>query len=166
MFAFEAGGSYGFSLDKDDKRVLDSDFDIKTQIRRTQYIASGGLLWTPIYGKTQLTSGRVVYFDSFLTFQGGMTGVDYTYEQCVVPQDPKLAADSPPKPAEQVKSYPTGVIGFGQKYFLSQNSGLRWDLRDYIFQYEKGDGTCTPAVAIGPDIHQNITLQLGASTFF
>lgn len=157
MFALEVGGSYGFSIDKDDKRILNDEFDIKTQILRTQYIAGGGLLWTPIYGKTQLTSGRVVYFDSFLTFQGGMTGIDYTYEQCITPAD---------KPAAQTKSYPTGIIGFGQKYFLSQNAGLRWDVRDYIFSYEKGDGTCTPAEPVGADIHQNITLQIGASTFF
>lgn len=165
MFAFEAGGAYGFSIDKDDKRILDDEFDIKTQILRTQYIGSGGLLWTPIYGKTQLTSGRVVYFDSFLTFQGGMTGINYTYEQCIKPPAAK-AQELPEPPPSVTKSYPTGVIGFGQKYFLSQNSGLRWDVRDYIFSYEKGDGTCTPDVPVGTDLHQNITLQIGASTFF
>ena len=166
MFAFEAGGSYGFSIDKDDKRILNDEFDIKTQILRTQYIANGGLLWTPIYGKTQLTSGRVVYFDSFLTIEGGLTGIDYQYDQCIVPTDPVKAKDSPPQPPRQTKSYPTGVVGFGQKYFLSQNAGLRWDVRDYIFSYEKGDSTCTPEIPIGAEIHQNITLQLGASTFF
>lgn len=164
MFAIEAGGAYGFSVDKEDKRILDDEFDIKTQILRTQYIFNGGLLWTPIYGKTQLTSGRVVYFDSFLTFQAGMTGINYTYEQCITP--PADKPDLPQKPAAQTKGYPTGIIGFGQKYFLSQSSGLRWDVRDYIFSYEKGDGTCTPEVAIGTEAHNNITLQLGASTFF
>jgi outer membrane beta-barrel protein len=160
--AIELGGSYGASIDKEDKRILEDEFDINTQILRTQYIFNGGLLWTPIYGKTQLPAGDVVYFDSFLSFQAGMTGVSYTYEQCETVDDrPDLV-----QPAPQTKSYPTFLIGFGQKYFLSKTFGLRWDVRDYLFSYEKGDGTCTPDVPIGSSIHQNITLQWGASKFF
>lgn len=166
MFALELGASYGFSIDKEDKRILEQEFDINTQILRTQYIFNGGLLWTPIYGKTQLPSGQVIYFDSFLTAQAGMTGIEYTYEQCSVPDDPEAAKKADPKPAAQTKSYPTVVLGFGQKYFVSKDFGLRWDVRDYAFSYEKGDGTCTPDVPLGSELHNNITLQLGASTFF
>lgn len=165
MFALELGMSYGFSIDKEDKRILEDEYEINTQILRTQYIFGGGLVWTPIYGKTQLPSGQVVYFDSFLTFQGGMTGIQYTYEQCIVPPADK-ADELAGKPAEQTKGYPTFTMGFGQKYFLSQTLSLRWDVRDYLFQYEKGDGSCTPDVPIGTGIHQNITLQMGAATFF
>lgn len=165
MFALELGMSYGFSIDKEDKRILEDEFDINTQILRTQYIFGGGIMWTPIYGKTQLPSGQVVYFDSFLTAQAGMTGIQYTYEQCVTP--PADKADSlPSKPAEQTKGYPTINVGFGQKFFLSRDFSLRWDVRDYIFSYEKGDGSCTPDVPLGSGVHQNITLQMGAATFF
>lgn len=167
MFAFELGAAYGFSIDKEDKRILeDSPYDIKTQILRTQYIANGGLIWTPVYGKTQLPGGDLVYFDSFLTFQAGMTGINYTYEQCIVPDDPEKAKDQPPKPAPATKGYPSAILGFGQKYFISQNTGVRWDVRDNLFQYEKADGTCTPEIPVGKELHQNITLQFGASTFF
>ncbi len=165
MFALEFGASYGFSIDKEDKRILEDEFQINTQILRTQYIFGGGLLWTPIYGKTQLPSGDVVYFDSFGTVQAGLTGINYTYEQCVSPPADK-ADILPAKPAAQTKSYPTLAIGVGQKYFLSQDFGLRWEVRDYIFSYEKGDGSCTPDISQGSDIHNNITLQMGASTFF
>ena len=168
MMAIELGVAYGFSIDKEDKRILQDDFQINTQILRTQYIANGGLLWTPIYGKTQLPSGQVVYFDSFVTAQAGLTGINYTYEQCVTPPSGSAASANNPtvKPAPQTKGYPTGIFGVGQKYFLSQDFGLRWDVRDYVFQYEKADGSCTPDVPVGKDIHNNITLQLGASTFF
>ena len=159
--AIELGGSYGVSVDKQDKQILEDEFEINTQILRTQYIFNGGLLWTPIYGKTQLPAGDVVYFDSFLSFQAGMTGVNYTYEQC---ED--VPAEGLVKPAPQVKSYPTFLIGFGQKYFLSKTFGLRWDVRDYLFSYEKGHGTCTPEVTVGSGLQQNITLQWGASKFF
>jgi outer membrane beta-barrel protein len=162
--AIELGGAYGFSIDKDDKQILDDEFEIKTQILRTQYIFNGGLVWTPIYGKTQLPAGDVVYFDSFLTFQAGMTGINYTYEQCAEP--PPGRDGLPQRPAAQTISYPTFILGFGQKYFVSKDFGLRWDVRDYIFSYEKGDGTCTPEEPVGSSIHQNITLQWGASKFF
>jgi outer membrane beta-barrel protein len=166
MFALELGASYGFSIDKEDKRILKDEFGIQTQILRTQYIFSGSLLWTPIYGKTQLTSGRLVYFDSFLTAGAGMTGIDYNYEQCI-PADAGNASGAPTdKPAQQTKGYPTFIMGIGQKFFLSRDFGLRWDLRDHFFQYEKGDGTCTPDTPQGKAVQQNVTLQLGASTFF
>lgn len=165
MFAVELGLSYGFSIDKEDKRILEDEYDIKTQILRTQYIANGGIVWTPIYGKTQLPSGDVVYFDSFLTAQVGTTGIQYTYEQCITPPDDK-ASDAPAKPSPTTKGYPTFMLGFGQKYFVNESVGLRWDVRDYFFQYAKADGSCTPDVDQGNEFHQNVTLQLGASTFF
>jgi outer membrane beta-barrel protein len=170
MFAMEIAGAYGFSIDKEDKRILEDEFDIKTSILRTQYIFNGGLVWTPIYGKTQLPSGDLVYFDSFATFQAGMTGIEYTYEQCVVPPSDSAGAaagDTTEKPPAKTVGYPTFLVGFGQKYFISQNTGLRWDVRDYFFQYQKADGSCDPAGGeAGSGLHQNVTLQLGASTFF
>src|SRR6185503_674806 len=57
MFAAEFTGSYGASVDKEDKRILQDTFSINTQILRTEYMGTGGLVWTPIYGKTQLSSG-------------------------------------------------------------------------------------------------------------
>jgi hypothetical protein len=66
----ELSGTYGFSIDKDDKKTLDDQYQIKTQIIRTQYALGGTLLWTPIYGKFQMPSGRVVYFDTYLSAGG------------------------------------------------------------------------------------------------
>ena len=171
MWAIEFEGAYGASLDKEDKRLLQDQFQINTQILRTQYIGTGGVLWTPIYGKTQLPSGNVVYFDSFVTAQGGMTGVQYTYEQCIVPttaaaQQTANQSGYGQKPSPTVKSYPTLNLGFGQKYFVTQDWGLRWDVHDYVFPYNTADGSCTPGTGGKSDIHNNITLQLGASMFF
>jgi len=162
MLALEVSGAYGFSIDKEDKRILQDEFQINTQILRTQYEFTGGVLWTPIYGKTQLSSGKVIYFDSFVTAQAGMTGIQYTYEQCV--QSPDGKGNS--KPPASSKGYPTVALGVGQQYFLSQDMGLRWDVRDYAFQYAKADGSCTPDVPQGNDLHNNITVQIGAATFF
>jgi len=164
MLALEIDGSYGFSIDKDDKKLLHDDFKINTAILRTEYIFGGGLLWTPIYGKTELPSGQMVYFDSFVTGQVGMTGIEYTYDNCEPPRTGH--PDDQPVPPTTTKAYPTGTLGFGQKYFLSQDTGLRWDVRDYIFPYSKADGECTTGSASGNGLQQNVTLQFGASTFF
>lgn len=170
MFALELSGAYGFSIDKEDKRILEDEFDIKTSILRTQYLAAGGLIWTPIYGKTQLPSGDMVYFDSFGVVQAGMTGIEYTYEQCVVPPADSAGAASgennTTKPPAKTVSYPSLSIGVGQKYFLTRSFGLRWDVRDYLFQYNKADGACEAGSVSGSGFAQNITLQFGASTFF
>lgn len=164
MFAFEVNGQYGFKIDKEDKRLLESEFDISTQILQTQYVFSGGLLWTPIYGKTQLSSGQVVYFDDFIILQAGMTGIYYDYKQCEKSKNSSNQnQDSSPTP--KVVSYPSLNIGLGQKYFLTQDFSLRWDVKDNIFSYNTSDGACAPDDGVS-DIQNNITLSFGASTFF
>ena len=76
----EVAGSYGISIDKNDKTLLKEEFDINTIILRTEYIVSGALLWTPVYGKFQTDEGSLIYFDTFLSFGGGLTGIDYQYD--------------------------------------------------------------------------------------
>lgn len=167
MIALELGASMGLSVDKEDKRILDDEFDIKTQILRTKYIVNGGILWTPVYGKTQLPSGQLVYFDSFLHASLGMTGVDYDYAQCI-PSDADKATtgESIDQPAPATFTYPTFLIGVGQKYFLDKSLAFRWDVREHAFSYPKQDGSCLPTEPLGNTIHHNITLQFGVSTFF
>ena len=159
MFALEVGAAKGLSIDKEDKRILEDEFDIKTSIRRTNYTLTGGLLWTPMYGKTQLPSGYVVYFDNFLSMQGGMTGIEYKYERC----DKTLEQTNIAPPSPTTKSYPTLNIGFGQKFFVSQNVSIRWDVRDNLFLYNPDDGECAPPAEASPSAMQNnITLQFGS----
>jgi len=157
-WALEINGAYGASIDKQDKTLLKRDFQISTQILRTAYIAAGGLLWTPVYGKTQLPGGDVVYFDSFLSVEAGMTGISYDYAQCVSPNTTK--------PAPTTTGYPGVGLGFGQKFFLSEDTAIRWVVRDYLFIYNLADGSCDPTVPKGTNSQQNVTLQFGMSTFF
>ena len=166
--ALELSGGYGFSLDKEDKRILEDEYEIQTQILRTQYSLNGGLLWTPVYGKYQLSSGRVVYFDTFVTLGGGLTGVEYLYEQCRTGDDDvndeNVVASKPPP---TTKGYPGASIGIGQKFFISKSWGLRWDAKDNVFAYNAADGSCSPETTEGEQkLQNNITLQLGAMTFF
>lgn len=174
MFALELNASFGFSIDKEDKRVLDDEFEIKTQILKTKYIVGLGILWTPIYGKSQMPSGKLIYFDSYIYLGLGMTGIAYDFEQCQIPDDPDLAADVAEPPAPVTKNYPTGVIGLGQKYFVNRETAIRWDVRDHLFSYDAAnDGTCLPPPSSGIEardpankLHQNVTFSIGASTLF
>lgn len=168
-FALELTGAYGFSIDKEDKRILDSEFDIQTQILRTKDFLEAAIAWTPIYGKYQLASGRLVYFDTFITVGGGLTGVNYTYDHCIPPE--KLPANmrdsAPPVPSEKTVHYPSVVGGIGQRFFVSKSTSFKWDVKSHAFFYDLKDGDCNPETAESKTDNQiNITLQLGASRFF
>ena len=166
MFAFEGAGAYGFSIDKDDKKSLDANFKIKTQILRTQYFMEGGLLYTPVYGKYQLSSGRVIYLDTFFAAGGGMTGVNYLYDHCPKSADAPTGTNITDPPPPSTKSYPTVFMGGGQRIFLDKKTSLRWDVRAHFFSYNSADGACAPATAPKEAKTQtNITMQLGAGYF-
>ena len=163
----ELSAAIGTNIDKEDKRVLFDEFKIKTNIFRTFYTTEAALLWTPIYGKWQLASGRLVYFDTFLLGGVGITGIDWKYNDiCTEPEE-----GDPPLPADKVAQYPTFVFGVGQRYFLSKNTAIHWDLRGHSLQYKSLDAVCNPEAAEaagigGTDIHNNITVHFGASKFF
>ncbi|MEZ4742153.1 MAG: outer membrane beta-barrel domain-containing protein [Bdellovibrionota bacterium] len=165
QFALELAGAYGFSIDKDDKRILDDDFSIKTQIIRTQYLMEGSVLYTPIYGKYQLASGRLIYFDTFFALGAGISGVDYNYEQCLPPEDQANPDSTDEIPAPQVYQYPTITFGVGQKYFINKRDGIKWEVRDHYFTYDRQDGGC-PGEPSEKNPQHNMTLQVGYSRFF
>lgn len=166
MFALEVSGAKGISIDKEDKRILEDQFDIKTSLLRTDYLVTGGLLWTPMYGKTQLPSGQVIYFDNFLSVQGGLTGVFYDYKRCE--QNKGISGNNVvASRAPRTVSYPAINLGFGQKFFATRSFSIRWDVRSNVFFYNEADGDCDPEAAQGKTLNQNnINLQFGASTFF
>lgn len=164
--AIEGAGAFGLTIDKDDKKNLDSNFKIKTEIIRTKYFAEGGLLYTPIYGKYQLSSGALIYLDLFVAAGGGMTGVEYLYDHCPKPSDVPSDVTVTAPPAAKTASYPTGFLGLGQRVFLDKNVSLRWDIRSHFFSYNKGDGACDPLTAETSSGSQtNVTMQLGAGYF-
>lgn len=166
-FGFEVQGAFGFNLDKEDKRVLFDEFQIKTKIFRTLYAVEGNLQYTPIYGKWQLPTGRLVYFDTYLSVGGGLTGIDWKYSDFCTPASERRQGAAPVK-SDQVKSYPTFLMGLGQRYFLNKDLAVRWDIRNHSLFYNKFDAECTTdasAVEGGSGVHNTITLQVGATKF-
>ncbi len=169
-WAIEGQASYGFNIDREDKRVLFDEFDIKTQIFRTQYQMELALQYTPVYGKWQLPSGRLIYFDTYITGGVGQTGVSWEYDDfCEAP----TGTDAEALPGNAVKGYPTFMIGAGQRYFVNRTTSYRFEIKGHRFLYNELDAECSPlkAQASGQQFsssapHDVITILLGISRFF
>jgi outer membrane beta-barrel protein len=131
----EAQAGYALDIDRDDKIALDDSFHIKTILLRPETLANARLVWTPSYGKFNLTASDIVYFDTHVTVGAGYTGIRYVYDHCEPPD---------PMPASHTVQYPTVVLGLGQSYFLSKSSSLRIGLELQRFRYDTADGACAP----------------------
>lgn len=170
--ALEASFSYGFHFDKSDKRILFDEFEIKTQIFRTQLNSAIALQWTPIYGKWQLASGNLVYFDTYLQGGFGSTGINWQYSDFCDEPDFEQNPEAEPLPASKIASYPSFMLGAGQRYFVSKRQAYKLDFRFYRFLYNTLDAECSPIqVQEAGEFqegfpHDTITLQFGTSFFF
>lgn len=169
--AIEGTFAYGLSIDREDKRILFDEFDIKTQIFRTSLMSQVALQYTPIYGKWQLPTGKLVYFDTYLQAGVGTTGVEWRYTDFCEPPDNKLDPTAEGVPKNTTKSYPTFMAGVGQRYFVSRKMAYKWDLRANRFNYTILDGECSPIKAktlqglTGTAPHDTITLLIGVSYY-
>ena len=154
---FEFSYGYGTTSSKQEKTILANDFGIKTQIDRVQSLALAGVTLTPIYGKYQLAGGRLLYFDTFFSFGGGETGVNYLYDNC----------SGNLSPSSRVVWYPTIFAGVGQRYFVGENGSIRYDIRTHFFNKNTADASCTPSTASSSsESTQIVTLQIGYSYYF
>ena len=161
----EVGGSIGASIDKDDKDTLLNTFLIRTDIKRTFYNALAALMYTPAYGKIQLPKGRLIYFDTFISAGGGMTGINWKYSD-FCSQDDSASAGKTVK-ADTIGSYPGFVAGVGQRIFYSRTDAFRWDLKWNTIMINKNDEWCYEGEEQeGSESHNNILLQLGWARFF
>ena len=113
-FAIEGSFSYGTSLNKEDKRILFDEFEIKTQIFRTQYNAEIAAQW-------QLSSGRLIYFDTYLQAGVGNTGINWQYDDFCDPPDFTTNPDAEASTDKHRKILSRNYAGAGQRYFVSKN---------------------------------------------
>ncbi len=165
-FGLEAAVGYGLSFDRSEKTTLFEEFVIKTQVFRTQYFGELSLIYTPIYGKVQLPQGRLVYFDTFVTMGGGMTGVEWRYSDYCQDRS-SLDSNAVAIASDRTVPYPTIAFGAGQKIYYSKTSAIRFDLKGHTILYNVGDSDCNQvSPPSGSKSQTNITLQFGASKFF
>jgi outer membrane beta-barrel protein len=156
ILAVEAEAGYGWAIDRDDKRILNDDFGIKTILLRPQWIGNARLVWTPSYGKFNVSASRIVYFDTDLTLGAGETGMRYTYDYC----------DDGTAPPAATRAYPTLVGGLSQRYFLDTRSSLRIGIEDQRVLVNTADAACDPATAVsGTASHDDLLLYVAWSYY-
>ena len=121
----------------------------------SQLYGGGYYKWSPVFGKFSVLNKKIVYFDMFFTFGGGMTGI-------ISGLNPKLKANlkqdmSIPTPLK--RWVPTGSIGLGQIFAINKNFGFSWNLKWFFYAYELQDQSFTL-------FHSDLNLTMGMNYYF
>lgn len=153
QFGLYGEGAYGGSPTKSDCDVLGKNFNIDPIVNPIRYYAGGGLLYTPIYGKFQLSSGDVLYFDTFFFAGGGVVGITQRERYC-----------TGGTAVEQTISGTQISAGGGQRYFLSENVSIDWRLKFLKFGFNNPN-TGEEAVALFGKEPPSISLSIGVGYF-
>ncbi|MBQ47310.1 MAG: hypothetical protein CMP10_07555 [Zetaproteobacteria bacterium] len=164
QLSLETSGGIGTILDKEDKRILFDDFEIRTKIFRTSYFFYGALQYTPIYGKWQLSSGKLIYFDTFISGGVGQTGIKWKFSDfCTVPS----AENANPIPEDYTGSYPSFILSAGQRYFFNKETSVRFEFKFHSLTYNTIDSSCDPEneSITFDERHNSLTLSLGITKF-
>ena len=153
-FALGLTGSYGVSANKADRAILKDDFGINIDIFDVVYLTDASLLWTPVYGKYQLSSGRLVYFDTYITVGGGMMGIRVKEEE---DKEVEKACYSP-------------VAGIGQRFYLNKTTSFRWQIKNHVIFYNNRAKACQPSDKTLEEkesfgMHHTLLVQAGFSYF-
>ena len=156
--------SYGLTVNKADRKLLSDQFNIEIDIFEVEYLAGLAALWTPVYGKYQLASGRLIYFDTYASAGIGLMGIETDIE---IEKGEKV--DS-----KQYSCY-AFTIGVGQRFYLSKKTSLRWQIKNHIISYDGGNQVCAPVPTdlsedvdpeyIDTNIFHTVVSQVGISYF-
>ena len=107
----ELSGYYVLTINRG---VTNDLADIAIHVQELKLFISGfvGLTykWMPVYGKIAFYNSRILAFDTFFNFGGGVSTISS-------------------KKVSQVVWEPTIVTGIGQVFAITRDLGLRWDLR-------------------------------------
>lgn len=140
-------GGIGFTMNKADCSTLGEKFAIEPIVDDLKNWFGGGIAYTPIYGKYQLSSGDLIYFDWFFTASGGMAGTNKRMYSCI-PESTK---------SESASTQMQIGGSTGQRYFLNKNTAAVWSIKFMKVQDPAG-GTVFNGI-------NNVMLSLGASYF-
>ena len=145
-------GSYFLNQNKYECEALGGEeFRISPKINEASTAFGAALSYTPIYGKYQLTSGDVLYFDWFFAGGGGLISNRERQGGCGKEELLVLASSSTP----QVN------IGTGQRYFVGKDVAVIWKLKLLAFAPAAEDGKSS----LTENGVQNVILSLGVGYF-
>jgi outer membrane beta-barrel protein len=150
-FGLHAEGGYSFVDNKDECDLLGRDFNINPLINEVQTIYGGYVSYTPIYGKYQLGSGDVLYFDWFFTAGGGLAANRERQGGC--------GGEEVTPGTDVWETTPQFNVGTGQRYFLGKSTAFIWNVRVLVFQ------PAAEGKNIIDDGIKNVILSLGLGYF-
>lgn len=84
---------------------------------RAQYAARLEVAWAPFYGKLNLLAEKVLHFDTYIAFGGGILG------------------------GTRTGSAFAGSVAIGQHFFITEWMAIRLDVRDQVFSMNRNPGT-------------------------
>jgi outer membrane beta-barrel protein len=141
-FGFFGGGGAGVTNKKSDCLLLGDKFRIEPDVKYISKWYGAGINYTPIYGKYQLSSGDVLYFDWYFGAEIGQAILTQGSVQC----DPQSA--KPPETPTVIQT----TFSTGQRFFISKDAAAIWNIK---------------FLTVDPtgDYQSNILLSLGMSYF-
>jgi len=110
------------------------------------FVGSVDVSWAPLYGKISLLAQKVLHFDTYGVLGAGV-----------------VQAKMAPVGSTTVETtmQPALHVGLGQRYFLSKNTTLRFEIRDVIYQLEVQGKTA----AVEKDLQNQLLFTIGLSWF-
>lgn len=160
MIGLYGEGYAGYSFRDSDCRTLGDKFAIEPLLDTTNWWTGGGLQISPIYGKYQLASGKVVYFDWFFNAGAGVASVLHRELDTCVVKDRSEEEKAEAAVKNITKQKLQFNFGTGQKFYISDDISLNWNARVLVVQpFERDD------IGSFSNGSSSLLLMLGASYF-
>lgn len=155
QFALFGEGGAGMTWNKGDCDVLGKEYRIEPLVDELENWFGGGVAYTPVYGKYQLASGDVLYFDWYFFGAAGIASVTERKGTCIPDTD---VSSRPFDPAFHYS------IGMGQRYFLSKNTAFVWNVRMMSLSETMPEDTANGLPATS-EVVTDVLFSLGLSYF-
>jgi outer membrane beta-barrel protein len=155
IFGLEISGTFSPTFGEFDEkyitRQLKENNQVTPDISRIQFFASGGLQFSPIYGKLAVGANRIILFDLFGVFGTGVVRTQDDLEALQKETDPDALAT-------QNQFHPALNFGGGARVILSESFAFRVEGRGLSY-IEVIEGTTL-------EMKNNFYLTASASLFF
>jgi len=148
------------TIDRDERIILADFFQVKTQSASVLNQVGIDLTYNPYYGKFELFSNQLAYFDTFFLLGGGLTTVEFDRSECQA-LDPS-GQNTTKTRAQSEHLYPTIYIGAGQRIFLTRSFGFQILTRMSTYGIPEKDLSCDQSIQDSSQVPQfDLSVETG-----
>lgn len=109
------------------------------------FLGSLDVSWAPLYGKISVLAEKVLHFDTY-----GVLGAGVVQSKMAPPDGREV----------ETRIVPALHVGVGQRYFVSRNATLRFEIRDVLYQTDVQGKT-----GVEKDLQNQLLFTIGLSFF-